>query len=167
MMKERDIPSCGKDIVELLLQCGRILKWPVGFVLVNEYNIFENGLGNAHERGNFSVHVSATIAEANFFATVRVNGLKDTLDGLVFHFGGLLRELKGPYANDIFTGGGFESELNLSLGFGFTSDLGVVNEAVARPRVGRQLAGAGKLQAFYDCLHKQSVREEGNDRVEK
>jgi hypothetical protein len=34
-------------------------------------------------------------------------------------------------------------------------DLGVVNETVAGPRIGRQLPGARKLQALYDGLQNQ------------
>jgi len=42
---------------------------------VNEYNIFENGLGNTHERRNLSIHVSASIAEANFLREKKRRGL--------------------------------------------------------------------------------------------
>lgn len=127
---------------------------------MNEYNIFENGLGDAHEGRNLFIHVSASIAEANFLASVRINSLKHTFDSLVFHLGGLLCELKGPYADHVFTGGRFETELNLTLCFGFPRNLWVVDEAVARPSVRWQLAGAGKLQALNDGLCTSKYRDD-------
>ena len=58
-----------------------------------------------------------------YLSRVRINGLKHTLNSLVFHFRGLLRKLKGPDADHVFTSGRLESELNLSLRFSFSGDL--------------------------------------------
>lgn len=77
-----------------------------------------------------------------------INGLKDAVNGLELHFRGLLRELKRPNAYHIFAGSGPEAELNLGFGLGFAGDLRVMDEAVAGASVGRQLAGAGELQAL-------------------
>ena len=58
-----------------------------------------------------------------YLAGVRINSLKHTLNCFVFHLRCFLSELKWPYANHVSTGGSFEPELNLSLRFGFSSNL--------------------------------------------
>lgn len=85
-----------------------------------------------------------------YLSGVGINSLKDALDGFILHFRGFLCELKWPNAHDVLTGRRLEPKLNLTLGLRFAGDFGVVDEAVAGPCIGRQLAGARELQALDD-----------------
>lgn len=74
--------------------------------------------------------------------------MQDTLDGLEFHLGRLLSQLKRPDAHHVLTRRRLEPQLDLPLRLRLPRHLGVVDETVAGPRVRGQLAGAAQLQAL-------------------
>lgn len=58
-----------------------------------------------------------------YLPSVRIYGLKNTLNCLILHLGRLLGQLKGPNADHILSRRGLESELNLPFGLRFPWNL--------------------------------------------
>lgn len=70
--KKEVIPGGREYVIKLLLEGRRVLKRPVGFVLVHEYHVIKDRLGDAHQRGDLTVHVGTSIAKADLLHSYKV-----------------------------------------------------------------------------------------------
>jgi hypothetical protein len=57
--RKKGEPCCLKDVIEFLLQSGRLGQRPVRFFLVTENYIFEHRFGYSKKMGYLSVHLGA------------------------------------------------------------------------------------------------------------
>mmetsp|Transcript_36913 Transcript_36913/g.116092 ORF Transcript_36913/g.116092 Transcript_36913/m.116092 type:complete len:241 (+) Transcript_36913:1030-1752(+) len=143
--------ACGReDVIELLLEDRAFRQRPVGFLLVHEDDVLQNGLGNSHHGGHEAVHVRAAVADGLLLARGLVHGLDHRLEGLVFHLGRALRELEGADDHDGLAHEVTAAELDLPLDLRVPGDLGVVDEGLPAAGVGREVARARHLEALDD-----------------
>ena len=154
----------GEDLVELFLERRRLAEGPVGILLVDEDDVLENRLGDAHHVRDGGVDVGALAGDGDALAGVLVQGLDHLVEVLLLELpGGFLRQLKRTRHHARLAPDVAKAKLDLRLDLGDVRHLRVVDERLAGARGGRELARGRHLQALDDRLGRGGEGRGGSD----